>query len=72
MYMFHAKNPNAHNQLHMRHSLVHQLIRQDPMMYRYAVTLNGDHNWQLISFPTLINERAPKDTGGETLSRYAA
>lgn len=33
----------------MQHSLILQLIRQDPACYRFAVTMRADHEWKLFA-----------------------
>lgn len=55
MYRHHAADPSS-SLHHMRHSIVQQLIRQDPFLYRLAVTLRGGHAWRLMSIPGLMNE----------------
>lgn len=56
MYRFHAIQPDAIHLPHMRHSLFMQLFRRDPLIYRLAVTLRGDHASRLIAIPTIMNE----------------
>ena len=56
MVQFHSKNCHILLQQHLQHSLLQQLVRQDPMLYRLAVTLRNDKQWKLIAYPALINK----------------
>ena len=61
MYYYHAKNPRMRSQL-VQYSLIQQLVRMDPMLYRISVALRGDQHWKVINFPTFINQfLSPKD-----------
>ena len=59
MYKYHGRDPNSQLPI-MRHS---QLVRQDPALYRIAVTLRGDHAWRLMSVPAMMNDVETHEDG---------
>ena len=63
MYRFHSREATASLPI-KRHTLLQQLLQQDPELYRITVTLRGDGVWKLISLPTLMDEpvRNPDNT----------
>lgn len=54
LYKFHTRKDEPQLRI-MRHSITQQLLRQDPAMYRLAVTLRADQAWKLVSLSLLIN-----------------
>lgn len=45
----------------MLHSLIQQLVRQDPALYRLIVTLRPDHKWRLMSYPCFLQGTLPEN-----------
>lgn len=46
---------------HLSHSLLQQLTRQDPWLYRLNVALRKNSAWKLINLPTLLNSFGNQD-----------
>ena len=53
------------------YSLVQQLVRQDPAIYRLTVTLRPDHAWRLISYPCFLRGMLPEEDTAPNLVQGA-
>ena len=63
LYKFHCVERGGPPSI-MRHPLCQQLLRQDPELYRLAVTPRTDGIWKLLGIPTRMNGaiRSPDNT----------
>jgi hypothetical protein len=68
MYRHHLREQNGKANYgwcrNMWHSLVQQVMRQDPVFYGLNVAARGDGNWRLVSFPYYTKYAMPGDATG--------
>ena len=66
MYRHHLREQNGVSNYgwcrNMWHSLVQQVIRQDPVLYALNVAARPDLNWRLVSFPYYTKYASPGDS----------
>lgn len=64
LYRHHLRDPSEHNGWlrNMLYSLIQQVMRQDPLYYRYYVLLRPDQQWRLISYPYYTKYTVPGDS----------
>jgi hypothetical protein len=66
MYDYHLRKvndkPNYGWLRNAYHSLIQQLVRQDPAYWLWYVLLRGDRNWKLISYPYYAKYQKPGDS----------
>ncbi|KZF18788.1 hypothetical protein L228DRAFT_215864 [Xylona heveae TC161] len=71
MYHHHLQSLKRRNDSgwlrNMFHSLVQQLMRQDPVYYAVHCALRPDHAWRLVSYPYYTRDACPDDS---TLPRH--
>jgi hypothetical protein len=67
IYRHHHHTPTGTSRLgwlrNMHHSLVQQLVRQDPAYYALTAAARPDRGWRLISYPYITKDT---DAGGES------
>jgi hypothetical protein len=68
MYEYHYKpepgKPRLGWQRNMWHSLIQQLVRQDPAYYMLYVFFRPDHAWRMISYPYYTKNTVPGEQTG--------
>ena len=68
MYRHHLREQNGKPNYgwcrNMWHSLVQQVMRQDPVFYALNVAARPDGNWRLVSFPSYTKYAMPRDSTG--------
>jgi hypothetical protein len=68
MYRYHGRSVPGHPAMgflrNMYHSLIQQIIRQDPVYYSLIVALRSDSNYRLVSYPYVTKNSVVGDRTG--------
>ena len=70
IYKHHHRTPPGKSRLgwrrNMYHSLVQQLVRQDPAYYALTAAARPDRGWRLVSYPYITKDTGKKGRGKPT------
>ena len=68
MYLYHHRSVPGHPAMgflcNMYHSMIQQVVRQDPVYYALIVALRSDCNYRLISYPYITKNSIAGDRTG--------